>query len=46
VEEKIKELTKLIAQLSKLTAEVLKLLTQLTLAEMAIKTIIQIWKNL
>lgn len=46
MEEKIKELTKLIAQLSKLTAEVLKLLTQLTLAEMAIKTIIQIWKNL
>ena len=46
MEDKIKELTKLVTQLSKLTAEVIKLLTQMTLAEMAVKTIIQIWKNL
>lgn len=44
--EKIKKLTELIKQISKLTAEVIKLLTQVTLAEMAVKTIIQIWHNL
>lgn len=46
VEDKIKELTKLIAQLSKLMLKVLELLSYITLAEMAIKTMLQVWKSL
>ena len=46
MEDKIKELTKLIAQLSKLMLKVLELLSYITLAEMAIKTMLQVWKSL
>ncbi len=46
MKDKIKKLTELMKEFGKLMAEVLKLLTQITLAEMAVKTIIQIWFNL
>lgn len=46
MENKIKELTKLIGQLSKLMLKVLELLSYITLAEMAIKTMVQLWTNL
>lgn len=42
MKDKIKKLTELMKEFGKLMAEVLKLLTQITLAEMAVKTIIQI----
>lgn len=44
--DKIKKLTELVGQLSKLVLKIVELLGYITLAEMAIKTIIQIWFNL
>ena len=43
---RIKKLTELVGQLSKLVLKIVELLSYITLAEMAIKTIIQIWFNL
>ncbi len=46
MKDKIKKLTELVGQLSKLVLKIVELLSYMTLAEMAIKTIIQIWFNL
>ena len=46
VEDKIKELVKLVGQLNKLMLKVIELLGYTTLAEMAVKTMIQIWRDL
>lgn len=46
MKDKIKKLTELVGQLSKLVLKIVELLSYITLAEMAIKTIIQIWFNL
>lgn len=46
MEKKLKELTKLMGQLCKLMLKVLEVLSYLTLAEMAIKTMIAVWINL
>jgi hypothetical protein len=43
VEDRIKKLTKLITQLSKLALKVIELLTYLTVAELTIKTMIDLW---
>lgn len=46
MKDKIKKLTELVGQLSKLVLKIVELLGYITLAEMAIKTIIQIWATL
>ena len=46
VEDKIKKLTKQVELLSKLVLKVIELLGYTTLAEMAVKTMIQIWRDL
>lgn len=46
MEDKIKELVKLVTQLNKLMMKVIEFLGYMTLAEMAVKTMIQIWTDL
>lgn len=46
MEDKINELVKLVGQLNKLMLKVIEFLGTLTLAEMAVKTMIQIWRDL
>lgn len=46
MEDKIKKLTKQVELLSKLVLKVIELLGYTTLAEMAVKTMIQIWRDL
>ena len=43
MKDKIKKLTELIGQLSKLVLKIVELLGYIALAEMGIKTLIQIW---
>lgn len=46
MKDKIKKLTEIVALLSKLMLKVIEFLGYITLAEMTVKTMIQIWTKL
>ena len=44
LQDKIKKLTELVAQLSKLALKIIELLTYATVIELSVKTMIELWK--